>query len=37
VILSDNPLAIDPMKIDKIVVLETIKDGKTVYTRKAQP
>jgi hypothetical protein len=25
------------MKIDKIVVLETIKDGKTVYTRKAQP
>jgi predicted amidohydrolase YtcJ len=37
VILSDNPLAIDPMKINQIVVLETIKDGKTVYTRKAQP
>jgi len=33
VILSDNPLTIDPMKINKIVVLETIKNGKTVYKR----
>jgi predicted amidohydrolase YtcJ len=33
VILSDNPLTIDPMKINKIIVLETIKEGKTVYTR----
>ncbi len=33
VILSDNPLTIDPMKINTIVVLETIKDGKTVYKR----
>lgn len=33
VILSDNPLTIDPMKINKIVVLETIKEGKTVYKR----
>jgi predicted amidohydrolase YtcJ len=33
VILSDNPLTIDPMKINTIVVLETIKEGKTVYTR----
>jgi len=33
VILSDNPLAIDPMKINTIVVLETIKEGKTVYKR----
>lgn len=33
VVLSDNPLTIDPMKINTIIVLETIKDGKTVYTR----
>ncbi len=33
VVLSDNPLTIDPMKINGIVVLETIKDGKTVYRR----
>jgi len=33
VILSDNPLTIDPAKINTIVVLETIKDGKTVYKR----
>ncbi|MCP9930701.1 amidohydrolase [Cyanobium sp. AMD-g] len=33
VILSDNPLTLDPMKINKIVVLETIKNGKTVYKR----
>jgi len=34
VILSDNPLTIDPTKINTIQVLETIKEGKTVYTRK---
>ncbi|MCD9087214.1 amidohydrolase [Stenotrophomonas sp. SY1] len=33
VILSDNPVAIEPMNINKIVVLETIKDGKTVSKR----
>lgn len=33
VILSDNPLTIDPAKINTIVVLETIKEGRTVYTR----
>lgn len=33
VVLSDNPLTIDPTKINTIVVLETIKDGKTVYRR----
>lgn len=32
-ILSDNPLTVDPMRIDQIVVLETIKQGKTVYKR----
>jgi hypothetical protein len=34
VILSDNPLTIDPARINTIQVMETIKDGKTVYTRK---
>jgi predicted amidohydrolase YtcJ len=34
VILSDNPLTIDPTKINTIVVLETIKEGNTVYKRK---
>ena len=34
VILSENPVAIDPMKINTIRVMETIKDGKTVYVRK---
>ncbi len=31
VILSDNPLTVDPMKIKEIRVLETIKEGKTIY------
>ena len=33
VILSDNPLTIDPAKINTIFVLETIKEGKVVYRR----
>lgn len=33
VMLSDNPLTIEPTKINTIVVLETIKEGKTVYAR----
>ncbi|KAA1193961.1 amidohydrolase [Pseudohalioglobus sediminis] len=35
VILSDNPLTIEPMRINDIVVLETIKDGQTVWRREA--
>ena len=35
VILSENPLTIDPMKINSIVVLETIKEGKTVFRRES--
>jgi predicted amidohydrolase YtcJ len=31
VILNQNPLKIDPLKINQIKVQETIKDGKTVY------
>jgi len=33
VILSENPLKTDPMKIKDIVVLETIKEGKSVYKK----
>jgi hypothetical protein len=33
VVLSDNPVSIDPTKINTIVVNETIKDGKTVWKR----
>ena len=31
VVLSDDPLAIEPMKIKDIKVMETIKEGKTVF------
>ncbi len=31
VILSGNPLAVDPMKIKDITVVETIKRGETIY------
>jgi predicted amidohydrolase YtcJ len=31
VILDQNPLTVDPMKIKDIKVVETIKEGKTVY------
>jgi len=34
VVLSENPLTVDPMSLNKIVVLETIKDGNSVYRRK---
>jgi predicted amidohydrolase YtcJ len=33
VILDHNPLTVDPMTINRIQVLETIKEGKTVYRR----
>ena len=33
VILDGNPLTVDPMKIKDIKVVETIKEGKTVYRR----
>ncbi|OEJ14853.1 amidohydrolase [Brachyspira hampsonii] len=36
VILSDNPLTCDPVKIKDIEVLETIKEGKTLYTKKSE-
>jgi predicted amidohydrolase YtcJ len=31
VVLSDNPLTVEPMTIQDIQVLETIKEGKTIY------
>ena len=33
VVLDQNPLKVEPMKIKDIKVLETIKDGKTIYAR----
>lgn len=33
VILDKNPLKVDPMDLKEIIVLETIKEGKTVYRR----
>jgi predicted amidohydrolase YtcJ len=33
VVLDRNPLTVDPMAIKDIAVLETIKEGKTVYRR----
>jgi len=34
VVLSDNPLTMDPATINQIEVLETIKEGKTVWARR---
>jgi predicted amidohydrolase YtcJ len=34
VVITDNPLEINVNKIKDIVVIETIKDGKTVYSKK---
>lgn len=34
VILDKNPLKVEPMEIKNIQVLETIKEGKTIYKRK---
>jgi predicted amidohydrolase YtcJ len=33
VILDQNPLEVDPMTIKDIRVQETIKEGKTIYSR----
>lgn len=37
VVLDANPITVDPMKIADIKVIETIKEGKTVYRRAAAP
>ena len=34
VILSDNPLEVDPMQLKDVQVLETIKAGRRVYRRR---
>ena len=36
VVLTENPLKVDSAKIKYIEVLETIKDGKTIYVRDAK-
>jgi predicted amidohydrolase YtcJ len=36
-VLDANPITIDPMKIADIKVMETIKEGKTVYSRDTAP
>ncbi len=33
VVLSDNPITMDPAEINQVQVLETIKEGKTVWVR----
>jgi predicted amidohydrolase YtcJ len=33
VILDRNPLKVEPMAIKDIKVIETVKDGKTIYSR----
>ena len=33
VVLSDDPFTIDPMKISSIRVVETIKEGKTIFSK----
>ena len=35
VVLDKDPLAVDPMAINDITVVETIKEGKTIYVRPA--
>jgi predicted amidohydrolase YtcJ len=35
VILSANPLEVDPKTIGDIKVLETIKEGESIYTHKS--
>ena len=32
VVLSDNPITVDPMAINDIKVVEIIKDGKTIFS-----
>jgi predicted amidohydrolase YtcJ len=34
VVLDKNPLKVDPMTLKDIIVLETIKEGKTIYEKK---
>jgi len=33
VVLSDNPLTVDPLKIKDIIVLETFKEGQRIYKK----
>ncbi|MGF1700838.1 amidohydrolase [Photobacterium makurazakiensis] len=33
VVLAENPLTVEPMSINKIAILETIKDGETIFIK----
>ena len=35
VVLDGNPLKVDPMAIKNIKVVETIKEGRTIYTARS--
>ena len=37
VILSDNPVTIDPKRINKIILFETPKGGRTIFKRRTLP
>jgi predicted amidohydrolase YtcJ len=34
-VLSQNPLTMDPQRLQEVQVQETVKEGKTVYERPA--
>jgi predicted amidohydrolase YtcJ len=34
VVLSDNPLAVDPETLDQLLVVKTVKEGETIFERK---
>ena len=36
VIISDDPTAVDPETLDTLKVLETIKDGETIFSATAR-
>ena len=33
VVLSDNPMAVDPETLDQLLVVKTVKDGETIFER----
>ncbi len=33
VVLSDNPMAVDPETLDQLLVVKTVKEGETIFER----